>query len=644
MKSVKPHGSWPSQLTANILANKGRRYGHMVVDGDELYWLEVRSSEKGRGVIIKCGANKVREEVLPKHISVRSKVHEYGGGDFLVDEGIVYFSNAEDGRVYQFNSRLGGECEAITPTESGKEFRFAEFCLDKQKRFLFAVRETHQADLVINELVRIDIQNKTVIVIDDRFDFYMSPRVSKAGNRICWTCWRHPDMPWDAAQLWLADLNGDGDVSAKHHVTGGDGVCIFQPEWSQSGILHYVSDASGWSNIYSHQNGILNALTPIDREFSVPQWELGQATYVIQDDGTLYALYFENGQQQLSHIDPKTGHIEPIALSLKHFQGALLGDRDYLYFCAAGPAVDIGIYRFHIKTQVCTLLTETTSFPLPIEDISIAQPIDFLVKQNRLCHAFYYPPKNSQYTAPEGSLPPLIVMSHGGPSAYTNNSLDGGIQFWTNRGFAVVDVNYSGSTGYGKKYRQRLYGEWGIIDVEDCVGAAQYLVEKQLAHPKQLLIRGGSAGGYTTLCALTFTDVFAAGMSRYGIADLETLASDCHKFESRYLDTMVGPYPETKAIYQSRSPIHFTEQLSCPILLLQGREDKVVPPNQAEAMVAALEAKKLPYAYLLFDGEGHGFRKADTIVKALNAELDFYRQILSIQSEENIERLAINNL
>lgn len=640
MKSVKPYASWPSQLTADILANKGRRYGHLVLDNDTLYWLEVRASEGGRGVLVRSDKTNRCEEVLPKEVSVRTRVHEYGGADYTVVNGVVYFSNAKDNRVYRFD----GELTAITPAETDIEYRYADFCAEPNNQFLIAVRETHKQDNVVNELVAINLESKQVHVVHSGFDFYSFPRVTLSGYRICWTCWNQPDMPWDAAELWLADLHPSGTIDAAHQVSGGDNVSIFQPEWSQDGVLHYISDASGWSNLYSHRDGLLNALTPIDREFGTPQWIFGLGTYVINEDSSIYALSFENGQQQLCHIQPDTGHIEPIALPFKHFEGALLGNKDSLYFCAAGPAIESAMYRYDIQSQKYYALTEISPFPLPMDDISIAKPISFPSKDGRVCHAFYYEPKNSQFDAPEGSCPPLIVMSHGGPTAFSDNSLSPAIQFWTNRGFAVVDVNYGGSTGYGKRYRELLTKRWGIVDVEDCVAAAEFLVEHNCADKNALLIRGGSAGGYTTLCALTYHDVFAAGMSRYGVADLESLASDSHKFEARYLDKMVGEYPKEKAIYQQRSPIHHTDKLSCPILLLQGADDKVVPPNQAELMVEALKQKKIPYGYLLFEGEAHGFRQAETIIKAFNAELYFYRKILGVTSDENIDEIEIYNL
>ncbi|TQV81562.1 S9 family peptidase [Aliikangiella coralliicola] len=641
MKLTKPYGSWKSDLTADVLAHKGKRFGHMTLDNGSLYWLEVRASEKGRGVLMRSSSDNLCEEVLPSEISVRTKVHEYGGGDFLVADGKVYFSNAEDNRVYLFSD---GKLAAITRKNEAYEERYADFFLDSQQKYLLAVRESHKESGVVNELVNIVIESGEIQVLHSGFDFYSFPRLSPQGHRLCWTCWNQPDMPWDSAELWLADFHPEaGTIDASHRVTGGGTDSVFQPSWSSEGILHYICDKSGWLNIYNHSDGVLNALTPIDRDFGVPQWIFGLGTYVITSDNSLYALSFEAGQQQLCHIEPDSGHIEPVALPFKHFEGQLLGDDKSLYFCAAGPAMEVAMYRYDIQQKKYFALTEISPFPLPADDISIAEAISFESFNNRQCHAFYYPPASSRFQGPEETCPPLIVMSHGGPTSFSDNSLSPAIQFWTNRGFAVVDVNYGGSTGYGKKYREFLTGNWGVVDVEDCVAAANHLVEKKLADKNGLLIRGGSAGGYTTLCALTFFDVFTAGMSRYGVSDLESLASDSHKFEARYLDKLVGPYPQEKARYQERSPIHQTDKLSCPILLLQGADDKVVPPNQAELMVEALEKKKIPYSYILFEGEGHGFRQAETIIQAFNAELDFYRKILGIQSEEKISEVEIHN-
>lgn len=652
-KIIKSYGSWPSSLTADVLADKGKRYGNIFADNYSLYWLEFRASEKGRGVLLKSLPNGKIEEVLPSNISVRTKVHEMGGGDFIVRNNIVYYSNAKDNRIYRFDEVSKTDLP-MTPLYDNKEVRYADFAFCENKNILIAVRETHQTKndsienglkkTVINDLIAIDLNKHEITVIHSDFDFYSFPRVTLQEDKLCWTCWNHPGMPWDSAELWMADLHQGGKIDAAHYVCGGDGVAIFQPEWSDGGVIHYVSDVSGWGNIYSHTDGLLNALTPTNRDFNTPQWIFGLGTYVINSDGSLYALCFDNGEQSLYHIDPSNGHTELIELPFTHFEGALQSDEDSLYFCAASPTQSVAMYRFNKTNKEIKLLSEKNLCPLSINNISIAQSINFHSVNGRESHAFYYPPKNEKFESDKNDLPPLIVMSHGGPTGYCDNSLDLNIQFWTNRGFAVVDVNYGGSTGFGKEYRESLNGHWGIVDVEDCIAAAHYLVKEKLADPKALLIRGGSAGGYTTLCALTFYDVFSAGMSRYGVADLESLASDTHKFEARYLDNLVGKYPQEKTLYQKRSPINFVDQLSCPILLLQGEDDKIVPPNQAEQMVTALKNKKIPYSYLLFKNEGHGFRQAETIIQAFNAELYFYRKILNIESDEKMSKVDIHYL
>jgi dipeptidyl aminopeptidase/acylaminoacyl peptidase len=661
MIKIEPYGSWTSPLSAQLLAEKGVRYGHMTVDQESVYWLESRAAEKGRSVLIRSDFSGKQTEVLPKNISVRTKVHEYGCGDFLVSMGVVYFSNAKDQCVYRFD----GELTQLTEHDEAVETRYADYALSPDKQTLVCVRERHLTTGVVNDLVCIPLTQggrelttaSKIKVLHSGFDFYSSPRLSRQGHRLAWICWNQPDMPWDATELWVADFHSDGNIDAAHHVIGGndptsdlakgypgeDKVSVSQPVWSDDGVLHYISDSSGWSNIYSFREGVVNALAPIDREFGIPQWILASSTYAITEDNHIYAVYIQQGQQQLCHIDEATGHIEPLAMPFKYFGDHLLFANHCLYFRAAGPAVSEAIYQYNTKTKEMTQLSKPQQFPLPVEDLSIAEPIQFESTAAAACHAFYYRPHNSQFQAPETTAPPLIVMSHGGPTAMTNNSLNAAIQFWTHRGFAVVDVNYRGSTGFGKRYKDALIDSWGISDVDDCIAAAQYLVDKGLADPNALLIRGGSAGGYTTLSALTFHNVFAAGMSRYGVADLESLASDSHKFEARYLDSLVGAYPKEKARYVERSPINHTDQLSCPILLLQGEDDKVVPPNQAEMMVEALSSKKIPYAYQLYPGEAHGFRQASTIISALNSELYFYRQILNLADNEGLPEITINH-
>ncbi len=659
MIQTKAYGSWPSPLSAKILAQKSIRYGHMCVDKGNVYWLESRASEKGRGVVVKRSVSGEIIDLLPNSISVRSKVHEYGSGDYIVKDDVIYFANAKDQCVYRYDGEIVKLTEKANSQNSEcLEYRYADFALSPDRHYLICVREAHfKNNKVINELVCIDLfsdaKERNVSVIQSGRDFYTFPRLTFNGNRLTWTCWDQPEMPWDSAELWVADFHKDGRVDAVHKVVGGVSnerkESVYQPEWSRDGILYYISDSSAWGNIYSCKDGLKNALTPIDREFGIPQWSLASSTYVITDSNHIYAVFVQDGHQQLCHIDELTGHIEPIELPIKDFGEHLLLSENKLFYKGAGPLILEGIYEFDLLTQNNNLISLEKSFPLSACELSIAEPIEFEVNDsnsnsNRNCHAFYYKPNNSQYKAPENTAPPLIVMSHGGPTGMTSSSLNATIQFWTHRGFAVVDVNYSGSTGFGKKYKDRLIGNWGIIDVEDCIAAAQYLVKQNLADKDSLLIRGGSAGGYTTLCALTFFDDFKAGTSRYGISDLESLATDSHKFEARYLDVCVGEYPKEKQTYIDRSPIHFTDKLSCPILILQGEEDKVVPPNQAEMMVDALKEKGLPFAYQLYKGEAHGFRKEETIIHSLNAELSFYRQVLNIESDEAIDKLVVENL
>ncbi len=663
MTEKKVYGSWSSPLSAKVLAQKSIRYGHMCVDDDNVYWLESRASEKGRGVIVKRNKSGELQDLLPETISVRSKVHEYGSGDYIVKDNVIYFANAKDQCVYRYDGKLEQLTEKINCKESELiEARYADFEVSKDNQYLICVRETHFQSKVINELVCIHLSSnndfKPVQVIQTGRDFYSFPRLTLNANRLAWTCWDQPEMPWDSAELWVADFHKNGRVDAVHKIAGGVSVerkeSVYQPEWSQDAILHYISDSTGWGNLYSCRDGVKNALTPIDRDFSIPQWSLASSTYIITEDNHIYAVYVQDGQQQLCHIDESTGHIEPIELPIKDFGEHLLLSKDKLYYKGAGPAISEGIYEFDLLTQKNRLISLEKPFPLPACELSIAEPIEFEVNysdtnkkdtsKTRTCYAFYYKPNNSKYKASKNITPPLIVMSHGGPTGMTMNSLNSAIQFWTHRGFAVVDVNYSGSTGFGKKYKDRLIGNWGILDVEDCIAATQYLVKQKLADKNSLLIRGGSAGGYTTLCALTFYDEFKAGTSRYGISDLECLATDSHKFEARYLDICVGEYPKEKQTYIDRSPIHFTDKLSCPILILQGEDDKVVPPNQSEMMVDALREKGLPFAYQLYKGEAHGFRKEETIIHSLNAELSFYRQVLNIDSDEQIEPIKVENL
>ena len=465
MAKEQKYGSWSSSLTAEMLAKKSVRYGHMCVDGDALYWLESRASEKGRGVIVKRTLDGNLQDVLPTKISVRSKVHEYGSGDYIVDDEVVYFANGSDQCVYRFNEKLE-KLEKLTTSDysesssssekdetKANEYRYADFAISADKNYLICVRESHFDEKgckkVVNELVTISLSKKgiknSVKVIHSGRDFYSFPRLSPNGNRLAWTSWDQPEMPWDAAELWVADFHKNGILDAPHKVTGGvltdKKESIYQPEWSDDGVLHYISDASGWSNIYSCRDGLKNALTPIDREFGIPQWSLASSTYVITDDNHIYAVYVQDGQQYLCHIDESSGHIEPIELPIKDFGEHLKFSNNKLYFKGAGPSIAEAMYQYDLNTNELILVSNKSTFPLHINNISIAKAIEFEVTDcnsglKRLCHGFYYQPKNNDYNAPENTQPPLIVMSHGGPTGMTTSSLNSAIQFWTHRGFA----------------------------------------------------------------------------------------------------------------------------------------------------------------------------------------------------------------
>ena len=633
-KQPRPYGSWPSPISAQQLAAKGTRLGHAQTFDGKLYWLESRPAEKGRGVIV-CWDGKKVTDVSPKLVSVGSKAHEYGGGDFLVCELGLLFCNADDQGVYLLDHQ--DELSLMTELpEVAKSLRYTDFSICPDNRWIYAVQENHTQDkstgkpVVLNELVVIDSHSRAVKVVETGADFYSYPRVSPDGNRLCWTCWSHPQMPWDGTELWVADIDKDGTLTAKHKVCGGTEESIYQPEWSPDGVLHFVSDRSGWWNLYSFRDGVMNALMPTDNDCGLPQWNFGSRNYCFADSQNIYLSVFEQGEQRLVHIDVNSGHVEPLELPFTEYSGQLHYSNKRLFVVAGGPVIAQGLFAIELDTIKYVSIKQEPAIPIDSDQVSIAKPIQFTSAAGYQSYGYFYEPSNPDYCGLKNEKPPLIVLSHGGPTAAASSAFNLAIQFWTSRGFAVVDVNYGGSTGYGRAYRELLKGHWGINDVNDCLYAARFLVDDGLVDGERLLIRGGSAGGFTTLCALTFHDDFAAGMSRYGVADLEALASDSHKFEVRYLDSLVGDYPAQKAIYQERSPINNTDKLSCPILILQGSEDKVVPPAQSQQLAKALDEKDIPYEYIEFEGEAHGFRQQDNIIRAFESELSFYLKILKI--------------
>jgi dipeptidyl aminopeptidase/acylaminoacyl peptidase len=474
-------------------------------------------------------------------------------------------------------------------------------------------------------------------------DFFAAPRLSPDGRRLAWLCWGHPHMPWDGTELWTAEVGADGLAGASR-LAGGPEESVSQPRWSPDGLLHFVSDRTGWWNLYRLRGEATEARAPIEAEFGSPQWSFGMSMYAFLPDGRIAAIMTQNGADKLVYVGPDR-RIEPGDLPFTAYGKRLRSSGTTLVFAAASPTEAAAILRLDATTGAYEVLGRSLEEPPDPHYISRPSSIAFPTEGGKqIAYAIYYPPANADYVGPSGELPPLIVESHGGPTSMRSAQLNLGIQYWTSRGFGVVDVNYGGSSGYGRAYRERLKGQWGIVDTEDCISGARYLAAEGEVDGKRLAIRGASAGGYTTLCALVFHTDFTAGASYFGVADCEALAKDTHKFESRYLDGLIGPYPEARDVYYARSPIHFADRLTCPVILFQGLEDRVVPPSQAEMMVSALRAKRLPVAYLAFEGEQHGFRKAETIQRTLEAELYFYSRVFNFPVSEDIQPVGIENL
>ncbi|NGX51659.1 MAG: hypothetical protein K1060chlam2_01532, partial [Chlamydiae bacterium] len=588
--------------------------------------------EKGRSVVVRWRDGEA-EDLLPAPYSARSRVHEYGGGSFTVHDGFVYFSNYSDQHLYLRSSE--GE---ISPLTQGDSRRYANPIFDSWRALLFAVEEVHRSDgAVENRLVTIQKEGGIIDVIHEGWDFYSMAALHPKGTHLAFLTWNHPNMPWDGTTLWVGELTPDGTLINLKEVAGGVSESIFQPQWSPDGTLYFVSDRSGFWNLYRLGEREVEACYPMEAEFGEPLWVFGMSRYGFLPDGKIAAIYTVKGIDSLGVVDPDENRLERLelpftSLSNLKVQGALL------YFMGASPTEVKSLIRYDFKTVERIRLSKRVK----LDVISVPEMIEFPTEEGLTTYGFFYPPKNRNFTGSD--LPPLIVKCHGGPSARVTSALNLEIQFWTSRGIAFLDMNYGGSTGFGREYRERLKGKWGIVDVDDCTNSALYLAEQGRVDPDRMAIKGGSAGGYTTLAALTFKDIFKAGASYYGVSDLEALVHEMHKFESHYLEGLIGPYPMEKKRYIEYSPIHHTDRLSCPVILFQGAEDKVVPPSQAEKMFEALNKKKIPVAYLLFEGEQHGFRNAENIKRALDAELFFYSKIFGFESSDSLEPITIHNL
>ncbi len=641
-----PYGSWKSPISTDLIVADSVSLGQTALDGDDVYWVEQRPADGGRNVIVRYTPDGKATDVNPPPFNARTRVHEYGGGTYMVSDGAVYFSNYSDQRLYRQDP--GEEPHPITREA---EMRYADAIMDRQRNRLICVREDHTVEgrEAVNTLVGLSPdggEDNVGRVLVSGNDFYSSPRLSPDGTKLAWLTWNHPNMPWDGTQLWVGQIEPDGSIGKSEQVAGmsvaGVGEAVFQPEWSPDGTLYFVSDRTGWWNLYRLRDGKTEPLHEMEAEFGRPQWVFGLSTYGFDAAGRLICSYIQQSVGRLAAIDTSTRSFQPIEFPYPNISSLRVGDRRAV-LVAGSPIEAWSVVQLDLASGQTQVLKHASDVQVNPGYISVPEAIDFPTENGLTAHGFFYAPKNRDYVAPDGEKPPVLVISHGGPTGSTSTTLSLSTHYWTSRGIAVLDVNYGGSTGYGTAYRRRLNGQWGVVDVDDCGNGARYLIQRGEVDPDRLAIRGGSAGGYTTLCALTFRDLFKAGASYYGISDLEVFAGDTHKFESRYLDSLVGPYPDRQDLYRDRSAIHYTDQLSCPIIFFQGLEDKVVPPNQAEIMVEALRAKKLPVAYLAFEGEQHGFRKANTIKRTLEAELYFYSRIFGFQPADKIEPVEIEN-
>jgi dipeptidyl aminopeptidase/acylaminoacyl peptidase len=631
-----PFGTWTSTITAARVAAGVRPVGSPRIVGDRVLWLQSLPEEGGRTAVATQvdGAPRI---VTPAPFNARTRVHEYGGGAYTAAGDTIWFSNFADNLVYA----QVGDAAPVAITADGAQ-RHADLELDATHDRLIAVREQHGGDgEPRNTIVALDLDGSGSATLVEGADFYASARVSPEGRRLAWLSWNHPRMPWEGTELWLAAIADDGTPAHARCVAGGPAESLCQPVWAPDGRLYVVSDRGGFWNLYRLEAGGLVPVLPMEAEFGLPQWVFGQSSYGFSGPHEIVAACRENAISRLLRIDLRTGVATVIPAPFEDIVELRVGP-GFAVVEAGSPTTPTRIARIALADGSLTVLASSLD-DLPDEGLlSVPRTIRFPSASGRTAHAFHYPPHNAGFQAPAGERPPLIVIGHGGPTAMASNTLKLATQFWTSRGFAVLDVNYGGSTGFGRAYRQLLSGQWGIVDVEDCIAGARHLADQGLADGDRLAIRGGSAGGYTTLAALAFHDVFKAGASYYGVGDLRALDADTHKFESRYTIDLLAPLPERERLYAERSPIHSAHRLSCPVIFFQGLDDKVVPPAQSETMVAALRAQGIPVAYIAFEGEGHGFRKKESNQRALEAELSFYAQVFGFEPGDAIPRVALS--
>jgi dipeptidyl aminopeptidase/acylaminoacyl peptidase len=614
-------GTWLSPLTPEKMVQKTNTTIGTIILKNRLFILESRPEEKGRITLIDAEKN---TELIPKSFNIRSKVHEYGGNCITTDgKNRFFFTEFSDQNIY---SLIPGQ--KPEPVTHEKNLRFADFCFDQHRNCLFAVMEDHRkSDLTpVNSIVRISLKDGTIETVCEGQDFYAYPRLDFESKALAFIAWNHPQMPWDGTKLFISNLTRNGKVISVQKVAGGKEESVLQPEWHQDKLL-YVSDKSGYYNLYSFSNNSHDCLLPLEADFAKPMWSIGACSYKPINNEKIFVTFCQKANWKCGIFNLNNRRLEEISSEFNFFSSISVS-KQKVFFIAASYKSSPSAVCFSPEIGTFKEIYKSSELPIDEKYISVPESFSFEVEFNQTAQAFFYPPLNPDFSLPVNQKPPLIVISHGGPTGAANSFLDLAVQFWTTRGFAVVDVNYSGSAGFGRHFRDSLKGNWGINDVRDCREAAKYLIKKGLVDAEKIAIRGGSAGGYTTLCALTFTDIFKAGASYFGLSDLEMLAKETHKFESRYMDLLVGKYPQQANIYKERSPINHADKMSCPVIFFQGLDDKVVPPNQAERMFKILCKKNIPTAYVTYPGEGHGFRQSKNIKHSLESELYFYCKVL----------------
>jgi len=639
---IAPYGSWKSPISADSIVGKIVGLGRIVLDGEVTYWAEQRPTGKGRNIIVRRTPDGQRSDVTLDDFDVGTSVHEYGARGYIVDDGVVYFSNVEDQRLY----RQEPASDPVPITPEG-DLRYAAMVVDRARRRVIAVREDHSTDgdHPVNTIVSIDIDGQAEAgVLVSGNDFYATPRLSPDGRSLCWLAWDHPAMPWDGTELWTASFDAVGALGPATRVAGGTPESAGQPEWSPDGTLYFLSDESGWWNLYRWRAEKVEPVLPMEAEFAKTYWWVGMNAYGFESAKSAICSYGRHGVWKLGRLDVDSGRLEPFDIPYSSMGwGDLKVAPGRVVFEAGSPSKPSSVLQLDLESGQLDELATSINLQIDPGYLSTPEPVEFPTENDRTAHAFYYPPTNRDFVAPAGEKPPLLVTVHGGPTGAATLELDLATQYWTSRGIAVLDVNYGGSTGFGGEYRERLIGEWGVVDVDDSCNGARFLVARGDVDGNRLVISGGSAGGYTALAAMTFRDLFKAGASHFGVSDLEALLDGIHKFDAHSLAALVGPYPLFRKRYEERSPINHVEQLNCPVIFFQGLEDTIVPANQSQMMFDVLRKRGIPTAYLTFEGEGHGFVQAKNIRRTLEAELYFYSRVFGFELANPVEPVHIEN-